>query len=46
LVTFLEKISERAKKLNKTIALPETEDIRTLQAAAKILKRGIEKLSL
>lgn len=46
MVTFLEKISERAKKLNKTIALPETEDIRTLQAAAKILKRGIAKVVL
>ena len=46
MVTFLEKISERAKKLNKTIALPETEDIRTLQAAAKILERGIAKVVL
>jgi len=46
LVTFLDKISERAKKLNKTIALPETEDIRTLQAAAKILERVLQKLSL
>jgi len=46
LVTFLEKISERAKKLNKTIALPETEDIRTLQAAAKVLERGIANVVL
>ena len=46
MVTFLEKISERAKKLNKTIALPETEDIITLQAAAKILERGIAKVVL
>jgi len=46
LVTFLEKISERAKKLNKTVALPETTDIRTLQAAAKILERGIAKVVL
>ncbi len=46
MVTFLEKISERAKKLDKTIALPETEDIRTLQAAAKILERGIAKVVL
>ena len=43
---FLEKISERAKKLNKTIALPETEDIRTLQATAKILQRGIANIVL
>jgi phosphate acetyltransferase len=41
LATFLDKISERAKKLNKTIALPETDDIRILQATAKILQRGI-----
>lgn len=34
---FLDKLSERAKKLNKIIALPETEDIRTFQATAKIL---------
>ena len=46
MVTFLDKISERAKKLNKTIALPETEDIRTLQAAAKILQRGIANVVL
>jgi phosphate acetyltransferase len=46
LVTFLEKISDRAKKLNKTVALPETTDIRTLQAAAKILQRGIANVVL
>jgi phosphate acetyltransferase len=43
---FLDKISERAKKLNKTIALPETDDIRTLQATAKILERGIADIVL
>ncbi len=43
---FLDKISERAKKLNKIIALPETNDIRTLQATAKILERGIAKIVL
>lgn len=46
MVTFLEKISERAKKLNKTIALPETTDIRTLQAAAKALERGVANIVL
>lgn len=46
MVTFLEKISERAKKLNKTIALPETDDIRTLQAAAKALERGVANIVL
>ncbi len=43
---FLDKISERAKKLNKTIALPETSDIRTLKATAKILERGIANIVL
>ncbi len=46
MATFLDKISERAKKLNKVIALPETNDIRTLQATAKILERGIAKIVL
>ena len=46
MATFLDKISERAKKLNKTIALPETDDIRILQATAKILQRGICKVVL
>ncbi|MDD4497557.1 MAG: phosphate acetyltransferase [Methanosarcinaceae archaeon] len=43
---FLDKISERAQKLNKTIVLPETDDIRTLQAAAKATERGIAKIIL
>jgi len=46
LAKFLDKISERAKKLNKTIALPETDDIRTLQATAKILERGVANIVL
>jgi phosphate acetyltransferase len=46
LATFLDKISERAKKLDKTIVLPETDDIRTLQATAKILERGVAKVVL
>jgi phosphate acetyltransferase len=46
LAKFLDKISERAKKLNKTIALPETSDIRTLKATAKILERGIANIVL
>ncbi len=46
MATFLDKISERAKKLNKTIALPETDDIRILQATAKILERGIANIVL
>jgi len=46
LAKFLDKISERAKKLNKTIVLPETDDIRTLQAAAKATKRGVAQIIL
>jgi phosphate acetyltransferase len=46
LAKFLDKISERAKKLNKTIALPETDDIRTLQATAKVLERGVANIVL
>ncbi len=43
---FLDKISERAKVLNKTIVLPESEDIRTIQAAVKATERGVAKIIL
>ncbi|BCN30486.1 phosphate acetyltransferase [Anaeromicropila herbilytica] len=43
---FIEEIKERAKKNVQTIVLPETEDQRTIEAAAKILKEGIAKLVL
>ncbi len=43
---FIDVIKERAKASVKTIALPETEDIRTLEAADKILKEGTAKLVL
>ncbi len=43
---YLDILSERAKKLNKTIALPETEDIRTFQATVKILQRGVANVIL
>ena len=39
-MNFIESIKERAKKDIKSIVLPETEDIRTLQATEKILKEG------
>ena len=39
-MNFIDTIKERAKKDIKTIVLPETEDIRTLQATEKILKEG------
>ena len=40
---FIDVIKERAKAANKTIVLPETEDRRTYEAAAQILKEGICK---
>ena len=43
---FIDVIKERAKASIKTIALPETEDMRTLEAADKILKEGTAKLVL
>ena len=43
---FMDIIKERAKANIKTIVLPETEDMRTLEAADKILKQGIAKLVL
>lgn len=43
---FIDIIKERAKKNKKTIVLPETEDIRTLEAAAKILEEDIANLIL
>ena len=43
---FIDVIKERAKASIKTIVLPETEDMRTLEAADKILKEGIAKLVL
>ena len=43
---FIDVIKERAKAANKTIVLPETEDRRTYEAAAQILKEGIAKIVL
>ena len=43
---FIDVIKERAKAANKTIVLPETEDRRTYEAAAQILKEGIAKIIL
>lgn len=45
-MNFIDTIKERAKKDIKTIVLPETEDIRTLQATEKILKEGFSKIIL
>ncbi len=43
---FLENMVARAKQSKKTIVLPESDDIRTLQAADEILKRDIADLIL
>ena len=43
---FVDLLKERAKKSIKTIVLPETEDMRTLEATDKILKEGVAKIVL
>ncbi|MDE6885819.1 MAG: phosphate acetyltransferase [Helicobacteraceae bacterium] len=43
---FINDIKNRAKQNLKTIVLPETSDIRTIEAAAKILQEGFAKLIL
>ena len=43
---FIDVIKERAKANKKTIVLPETEDRRTYEAAAQILKEGIANIVL
>jgi len=44
--SFLSRIIERASQNKKTIVLPETTDIRTLTAAASILKQGFAHVVL
>ena len=43
---FIDSIKQRAKADKKTIVLPETADMRTLQAAHKILKEDIADIIL
>ncbi|ONI46059.1 phosphate acetyltransferase [Epulopiscium sp. SCG-B10WGA-EpuloA2] len=43
-MSFLNSVKQVAKDLQKTIVLPESYDIRTLQAADKILKENLAKL--
>ena len=43
---FIDTIKARAKADKKTIVLPETEDMRTLEATDKILKEGVAKIIL
>ena len=45
-MSFIDGIKERAKKDIKTIVLPESEDERTLRAAAKILEEKTANLIL
>lgn len=45
-MSFIEGIKERARQNRKTIVLPEAEDIRTLQAAAKVQKEDTADLIL
>lgn len=43
---FIDEIKARAKADKKTIVLPETEDVRTYQAAEAVLKEGTANLIL
>ena len=43
---FIDVIKAKAKQNLKTIVLPETEDIRTYEAAANVLKEGTAKIVL
>lgn len=45
-LAFIDVIKERARKDRKTIVLPETNDIRTIQAAVKIMEEDIADLVL
>ncbi|MCR4952157.1 MAG: phosphate acetyltransferase [Solobacterium sp.] len=45
-MSFIETIKEKARKDLKTIILPESEDERTLRAAAKVLEEKTAKLVL
>lgn len=45
-MSFIEKMKAQAKKDIKTIALPEAEDIRTLEAVDFVLKEGYAKVIL
>ena len=43
---IIEKIKNDAKKLNKTIILPESEDLRTLKASEIVIREGFAKVIL
>lgn len=45
-MAFIDSIKKRAKQNKKTIVLPETADMRTLEAAHKVLQAGIANIIL
>ena len=45
-MSFIDEIKAKAKADKKTIVLPETEDVRTYEAAAAVLKEGTANLIL
>ena len=45
-MAFIDGIKEKAKKDVKMIILPESEDERTIRAAAKVMEDGIAKITL
>ncbi len=45
-MTFIEKVKQKAKQNIKTIILPESEDIRVLEAASKVLKEEFANIIL
>ena len=45
-MAFIDTIIAKAQAADKTIVLPEGEDPRTIEAAAKLIERGIVKVIL
>ena len=45
-MTFIETMKEQAKKDTKTIVLPESEDVRVLEATQKIMQEGFANIIL
>lgn len=43
---FIDDIKNKARSYQKTIVLPETSDIRVIEAASKVLKEGFAKIIL
>ena len=45
-MSFIDKIKQKAKKNIKTIVLPESEDVRVLEGASKVIKDGFANIIL